>query len=224
MRLTCQVRYTLWKWKRYSERYLCPGVMRARSNAGPASVTVTLPGRAITRNFSVIEPSGIDHAGIYNWLAYPTNQSGARMRLDVYVGPTNISFYRVQFLEVGQGASNVFGYFADTNRFPDLSHHPGDWNSLLEDNRWYGGDLCEMYQTPDGLPQPWSNGGLTWVIPGRWKVSDIGITNSFQNAWTQTFSIDTAGTVKIEKFGHWIQRTTNKAVTFSPGDPSNPFP
>jgi hypothetical protein len=123
----------------------------APSNAGNATVTVDVAGTAKFRiKFKVKEPSGIDKARTYKVSEYPNSffgpgVSGAGMYLRVYVAPTEVSFYRVQCMEVGEDATDVEGYY--TNNPPwaasILSHKgstgPGkgdEWFNIYSDNTW----------------------------------------------------------------------------------------
>ena len=197
----------------------------APDNATNVTVTATIGSMPVNFYFKVFEPTHIDHAGVYSWQSYDAGIAGAFMRLKVYLAPTNVSFYQVKYREIGEDASSITGYFSDTNIFgtnpaQTLYHKPADWGTLNEDNSWDPWDTCELSGDPVAHP-PWDSGGsFRFVIPGQWKVSDSGATNDFPNPWYQDFTIDSSGTIRITKFdSHWIQRTTNNVITFSPGDP-----
>jgi len=183
----------------------------APSNAATATITVQVFGKSVSKTFKVVEPSGIDHAVIAatnNILAFPnlTNgQAGAEMLLNIYFAPTEVSFYRVNIMEVGEDGSNITGYFSQWT--PQQLHHTSadHWTTLNQANEM--NDTCAELD-----PSPWSSGGFTWDIPSRWQVDGSGATN-FLNGWNQVFSIDGSGTVTIVKDNHWVQRTTNGVIT-----------
>jgi hypothetical protein len=202
----------------------------APSNAANVTVTASFFGvdGSLKTKFKVLEPSGYDHAIVIatNFVGIPNNQlppgapsgfgsgiAGAEMLLNMFVGPTSVSFYRVQILEVGENA-NVTGYFTDTNLFTTdpsyfLRHQPNPYFTYMgQNNSWM--DWC--WSDPNAMQPPWSPGTNTWVIPVKWKVAESLITNSI-TGWNQVFTIDSSGTMKIEKYGKWVQRTINNVIT-----------
>lgn len=201
-----------------SPAYPTPGgssaTFTARSNAGPASVKVSLPGVAPSFNYNVVEPSGVANATIVSTQKSPpigTNIAGAYMRLNVTIGPTNVSFYRVQMLEIGRDATNVTSYF--TNHWPASHSVSGAdvWHPIGYDNLIGGGmDNCSYWGNV--VPSPWSpGGGFTWPIPAIWKVGS-GSTNALP--WSdQVFSLSANGTMMITKFGKTVTRTINEVRT-----------
>src|ERR1019366_114048 len=78
----------------------------APSNAANATVTISYPGGSCPVQFIVLEPAGVVAATIAYTSDFSNNVAGALMHLaPVIVGPTNVSFYRVQMLEVGLPAT-----------------------------------------------------------------------------------------------------------------------
>ncbi|MEI7534033.1 MAG: hypothetical protein WCK57_06640, partial [Verrucomicrobiae bacterium] len=200
----------------------------AASNACFAKVTVNVRDVWLNKNFTVLEPSGVDHADVTNTDLKPfiSGQVGAGMHLHPYMAPTSVSFYRVQCEEVGEDATNVTGYFTNNPPFTTdwLSHrgstapvysdgkHHGkgdDWFQIQENNLWQEG-----WDNANAGPltySPLQNGGFTWDIPGKWKI-DSGPTNNIANGWDQKFTIDSSGTMTITKFGHTVTRHTNETT------------
>ena len=133
------------------------------------------------------------------------------MHLKPYLAPTNVSFYKVQCMEVGRDATEVEGYFAQFAA-GSLSHvgpgaGKGDvWFQIECDNSW---DPSWDNAVSAAYSAPWSDGRFTWVIPGKWKVG-AGPTNDLANGWDQVFTIDSAGTVTVSKFRHTVTRRTNQ--------------
>lgn len=184
----------------------------APSNAANVTVTATVFGKSVSMAFKVVEPSGIDHAviaatnNISGAPSFTTGQAGAEMLLNVYFTPTNVSFYRVSIMEVGEDGSSISGYFGQWT--PQQLHHStaDHWTTLNQANEM--NDIC----SGGPYPSPWSSGSFTWDIPGRWQVIGSGATNSL-NGWNQVFLIDSSGTAKITKNNHWVQRTTANIIT-----------
>lgn len=187
----------------------------APSNA-VTSVTVSAQvgqAKPYTMNFNVYAPTGIDHAviiatnNIQGAPNFTSGESGAEMVLNAYFAPTNVSFYRVSVMEVGENATNLTGYFSQFT--PSQLYHSSanHWTPLNQANNY--SDLDSGTFSP-----PWSPGGsFTWNIPANWQVTGSGQTNSMANGWNQVFSIDSSGTVTIQKWGRSVTRTTNNVIT-----------
>lgn len=164
---------------------------------------------ALDKTFTVFEPSGVDHVDYGYLFQYPLGQAGAGMHVTVYLAPTNVSFYRVQCMEVGENASGVWGYFT---QFPpdQLAHNDSAGaNTPIPvncDNSW-DHNWDNAYSATYG--PPWNGGGgFTWVIPGKWWIGngpqhDIHFSD-------QVFSMDGSGTMTVTKFGHRVTRRTSE--------------
>jgi|GEM_PF-1696878 len=182
---------------------------------GPATVTVNYPGKTFTKVFTVYAPTGVDNATVVNTISYPVAKAGAGMYLSpVTVGPTDVSFYNVQMLEVGQGASNLTGTYFTTHPPPphDAAHGADEWIPLDQSNHW---DPRWDYARlgPVDCPSPWTAAGsFTWDIPAKWKVVGRG-TEHLITGWNQVLSIQAGGTASVQKFGHTVTRTIYDANT-----------
>ena len=172
-------------------------------------------------NLGVKEPEQFDHAiitatnnvGYGAPPGYDPGRAGAEMALKVWTKPTDVSFYNVQIMEVGEDAT-VEGYFADTNKWTTnpgqrLKHGTANfWFDLNPDNS--SGDHC---WTEDVFSPAWLSGHYTWDIPARWHVKgDNSVTNSM-TGWNQVHTIDANGTVTITKFGKTVSRTISNVIT-----------
>jgi hypothetical protein len=183
----------------------------APSNAPPggltATVTATVGNASLAIPFTVLPPSGIDHAQIIGTNSYPLAAAGAGMKNAIWIAPTSVSFYRVNVMEVGEDATNMWGFFLQWTP-QQKHHHPNpNWLLLTPDNNFT--DTASMRA---GGYLPWGEGGYEWDIPQRWQVDGSGVTNSMAGC-NQVFSIDSNGTARVNKYGNWIQRTTNNVIT-----------
>jgi len=207
----------------------------AASNACFAKVTVNVRDVWLNKNFTVLEPSGIDTVHTYKVSEYTNDffhvgNSGAGMTIVVYVAPTDVSFYRVTMEEVGEDATNVWGYYTNNppyDPYGNISHKgsttPSNANGhgkgddpfqVFSDNSWQHGagilswDNCAMGNfSPNPPDYPlWSSGGFTWNIPGAWKIGN-GAWKTNMTPWNQTFTMQADGTVTIEKFGLSVTRS-----------------
>ena len=91
-------------------------LFEAPHTATPAVVTVTCGNSAsYAIDFSVLPPSGYLALTNTPITGYGVNVSGAGMTIDLWLPPTNVSFYRVEIIEAGAVSTNATGYFANTN-------------------------------------------------------------------------------------------------------------
>lgn len=166
--------------------------------------------------FNVYPPTGINHARVIETNSYPKNDAGAGMHLYVWMAPTNVSFYRVQCLEVGSNAINVTGYYTNyaVSNISHIGHGADEWFQLEPDNMWPSTWDNATSGSGGFLPQPWYAGGYTWPIPGRWKIGTSATNNL--TGWQQSTTIDANGTVTVSKFGFTVTRTTNDVITVTP--------
>ena len=188
----------------------------APSNASPATVTATVGDEKLDVPFSVYEPSGFDHARIRSTtaVAIPPGTPGASMDLDVYIGPTNVSFYRVEIWEQGTNASGLLGYFLEHGA---PSHNSADganmWHPVGCNNKVTHGnfDRAELYGNPALSWRPLYDGRFTWDIPAKWRIPG-GPTNPMAG-WNQVFILTNSSTMRIEKFDTSVTRTINNYIT-----------
>jgi hypothetical protein len=193
------------------------------SNAAIATVTATVGGASVSIGFNVLEPSGVDHADFSNYFYYPfTTTAGAGVHLRPYIGPTNVSFYRVQIMEVGEDASGVQGYFTLLIHPPPshIGNGADKWITLDYDNHWLPDsngkdtDWAESY----GWSPPWfgstfSGGQYTWDIPAKWRVGG-GSDHPMANGWNQVMTLYANGSMSVTKFSHIVMRTINNVYSF----------
>ena len=155
-----------------------PCTFTAPSNACDTAVSATAGGQSLKVPFTVKEPTGVDHAVITSTFtnAFPPGQVAAKMHLNVYVAPTDVSFYRLMCIEVGEDATNTWGGFNSSNA-PSHKGGPGqgkgdEWFTIGYDNSWEhtgnnGWDTCQG---------EWSGaypvaGQFTWNVPGNGELA-----------------------------------------------------
>ena len=197
----------------------CATTLTSPSNAANATVTAKVGGVSLSIGFNVLEPTGVDHADFVEYWPYSyTSLAGAGVHLRPCIGPTNVSFWRVQIMEVGEDASDVQGYFRQSGNTPGshIGNGADKWITLDCDNNWIADSEGEMdwVKSYDWAP-PWSavnnfsGGSYTWNIPGKWKVGGNGQTNDLANGWDQVMTLSGNGTMTVKKFGHTVWRTIN---------------
>jgi hypothetical protein len=183
----------------------------APSNKATVTITATFSATAKkTKTFQIFEPTGVDHTTIRGTDSYTSGVSGAGMYVDVFIGPTNVSFYKTEMMEIGEDASDISGYFT-TRPPPSHKGNGADVPHGIGQDNLVGGGMDHCYLSP--LASPWTPGGsFTWHIPAVWRVVGDGRTNNLP--WSdQLFSLDAIGTLTISKFGHSVTRTTTNGVT-----------
>jgi hypothetical protein len=182
--------------------------LTAPSNAATATVTMSYGAMAHSIDFTVIEPTGVDHAAFLQYGTYTsTTLAGAGVQLRPYIGPMNVSFYQVQIMEVGQDASGTNGYFVfHTPPNHDDDHGANQPIYLGYDNHWLGDDWATSYGwAPPWYASGWIGGSYTWNIPAVWSVG-TGQTNPL-SGWNQVHTLGPDGTMTVTKFGHSVSRT-----------------
>jgi hypothetical protein len=183
----------------------------APNDASYCEVSCNIGAISITKGFTVLEPSGVISAVINSTTHFPVGTAGARMHLyPVVVGPTNVSFYQVQCVEIGRDAINRVGYWA-TNAAPSHIGNGADvWFPLDQANRWPSTwDHAGIWD----VSPPWYNGGsFEWPIPSEWRIGQAGTTKSMVG-WDQKFELEFDGKITVRKWGNWVTRTTNDVIT-----------
>ncbi|NLG65111.1 MAG: hypothetical protein GX537_05845 [Actinobacteria bacterium] len=181
--------------------------------ATSATVTVLIgSGVSYEIPFFVLSPSGYLVTAIQPIQFGVTNVAGAGMLLDLYVAPTNVSFGRVEIMEVGGVSTNATGYFADNPNidekwFVHNKENGADSWIEVEMNNYIAQDLVYINM----LPPPWSGGHYSVPVPAGWRV--IGGVSTNALPWSDMdFTIVTDGTVTVQKFGHGVTRTPNDEI------------
>jgi hypothetical protein len=199
----------------------------APSNAAIATVNVQIRNLTLKKLFNVVEPNGYDHATITSThtsdYPCPPPTAAALMDLDVWMAPTSVSFYRVQFSEIGSDAVTS-GYFSNTSyftanpgqywhHFPNLNNTDYNWQPLTELN--YFKDTSGLRPKSPPLPTPYDRGTLSYKIPVIWRIEGGGQTTSMK-MWDETISIgidnDGFGVITVNKFGKFMWRNTINVV------------
>jgi len=185
----------------------------APSNAATATVRVFVRDVQLDTTFGVKEPSGLHNVVLEHPYTntFPIGQTGAGMKLLPFIGPADVSFYRVTCMEVGENATAVSGWFTNVS-ISDLSHigHGADGPIPIEfDNSWHHSWDSAVEPGP-GSPVGYG-GGYTWNIPARWWIRG-GPTNEMPG-WNQVISMDASGAITVTKFGHTVTRNTNDIYT-----------
>jgi hypothetical protein len=160
--------------------------------------------------FSVLQPSGFAVKSIKGFNSGLHDKAGNYSALIDYIPlPTNVSFYALEFMEIGMKATDATGYFAKPEYDSLLDH------SLWGDGEWFAMESYSDYFVDEiainmELPQPWNNGGsFTWPIPVVWRFyQEEGVTNPLVNQ-DQRFEIDANGTSRIRKLGCTVEQCTN---------------
>lgn len=146
--------------------------------------------------------------------AIPNMAGWCGMSLELSLAPTNVSFQALDVMEVpetDEGGIAPTGFFLN-EQFSNEWHHTtfcgaGNWFEVGAGNH-FATDKAEF---SDGHAAPWSSGSITWRIPMAWRPSDdtswpLGHV-VFGEPYFQTFTIDAAGTVRVEKLGCWVERS-----------------
>lgn len=179
-------------------------------------VTADYLGQSLVKEFEIVAPTGVGNATVASTISGVVGTAGAGMHLyPVVIAPTDVSFYNVEMLEVGQNATNITGYFTTNTPGSHIGHGADIWFKLDEKNQWPSN---YDYATIGSIscPPPWTiAGSFTWDIPAKWKVVSPLATSGEHTitGWNQIFSIQVGGTVSVQKFGHTVTRTISNVST-----------
>jgi hypothetical protein len=192
----------------------------APSNAALVTVTATIPGvPPMNLNFTVIAPNRIAHTELRGLYSFPAGTIGAGMVLTPYFGPTNVSFARVEGIEVGAPPNAVTGYYSTLDP-ASLSHGlwgANDWFWIETNNSWQHINTTNQWDnawwSEDFGPGP--EGTFSWYIPGQWRVGTNGLAVDYVRggAWSQSFQIFSNGDFEVSKFGWAVTRHVNGIYT-----------
>ena len=173
------------------------------------TLTVAVADETHTINLSIVEPNGFVVRSIAGFNNAGENVAGA-FSADIYYFPlpTNVSFYALDFVEIGMIADDATGYFTNSVCASWLDHSQngaGEWIWL----NTFDDKFVDTVAMPP-LPEPWNDGGgFTWPIPVAWRFHDeVGVTNVICNH-NQRFELDANGTSRIRKMGCLVERATN---------------
>lgn len=125
------------------------------------------------------------------------------LHLDFNVGPSYVSFWGIDFMEIPDESGNCphEGYYNDVTRGGYLSHcslaGAGKWNRVDENGFW-----CHDKAGQAGrYERPWSNGWKEWPIPIGWGSNLILLAQFDEPPTTQKFTLTSDGTFTFRKFG-----------------------
>ena len=197
----------------------------APSNAATVTITASfrLGGKTHSKTFNVVEPSGYEPSMTFvvGTIPYLQGKVAAQAHFLVTIAPTNVSFGKIQVMEVGLPATNASGWFTNeiawtTNDISHVKHGADEWVPVLADNSWspwVAGDGGRDFAGLAMLGSYWFPGGYDWNIPARWKVGNNGPTNTMPG-WVQSMLVDYNGITTINKFGWTVSRTPNGNYDF----------
>ena len=137
------------------------------------------------------------------------------MHLDLFVGPTYVSFKGIDFVEIADESGNCphGGYYDDVEKGGYLSHcaaaHAGIYTEVALNGFWCS-DKCGR---GGRYERPWSDGWKAWPIPVGWGFN-TSLMGQFETPpTTQEFVLTADGTFTIRKYGYEATRDVNDNVS-----------
>ena len=181
----------------------------AHDTASKPKITAEYAGTKKDVEFEVVAPTTPTVTRVSVLSSYIAGQAGSGMTCQFQYNPTDVSFYRVQILEVPGPATNVTGYFTNpTFSAAALYHNPNpNFVSLGPDNKLAGAVVdtaAYKISIPNGTGgwPAWSDGGFEWVIPNKYRVTGASNTTGYPvGNVTQKFTIATSGATTVTKQG-----------------------
>ncbi len=179
----------------------------ANDSASKPKITADYAGTKVDVEFEVFAPTAPTVTKDSELGGYPAGQAGTGMTCQFQYNPTDVSFYRVQILEVPGPATSITGYFTSFSAAA-LAHHPSPtWVTLGADNK-LAGAVRDTAAIASPLPNgtggfpAWSDGGFDWVIPNKYRVIGASATGGYPvGNVTQTFRIKASGVTTVTKQG-----------------------
>ena len=182
---------------------------------GPCAVTFTLKGTSYTVHTMCLRPRDIISLSTPEILlgnAGLGEAGGIGMRMRLTLMPDTVSFIGLRTMENITEDGVASGYFGSEYFRPwwnhGMVHGAGESVEVGVDNHYY--DQAEMEDVcPQLLTGGWATGSITWTIPTVWRErQDFSVTNGWTAFTTkaQIFTINSAGTVQIEKFNCSVER------------------
>ena len=143
---------------------------------------------------------------------------GAGMNLDVHVLPDDVSLMEIRMREVPSDQSDIDGYFL-SNVFSQVWYHSrkrgaGTWHLVGLDNFFFTDNAIMM----DALITPCTSGHIFWTIPIDWRRNSG--PNGLDHRLTtiqQKFEMNALGTLRVSKFGYWVERALDGTLNRSEG-------
>ena len=174
--------------------------------------------------FPTYEPAGFYASAIAGQSFENLNGEAGNFSGDIilHVMPTNVSFSRLKFMEVGCAAVNVQRYFTNSFCAAWLTHVGNGADSWYDLKMPWNGCTDHVGMPP--LPQPWRDGGsFTWPVPNVWCFEgESGVTNFIPHSasFDQRFELDADGTSRVLKHDSIIERDVRnyKFYTHCPGE------
>lgn len=172
----------------------------APSSAGSVTVSASVRGQPPSSiTFNVVAPSGIATAAITGTNHFPVGEMGAGMTDEVWIAPTNVSFYRVTLIELQTAATNFTGYFTNSN-ISSLNVGSG---GIGQDN-----DVIDTVNTSfSSYSLPLYPGSFQYRIPVYWQVAGSSQTNYFGTFVHTASLLDSSGDFSVNKYGITITRS-----------------
>ena len=147
----------------------------------------------------------------------PGVPGGAGMELSLYVLPDDVSFMALSMQEK-ESDSEIGGYFKD-EAFSAVWRHndamgANEWHLIGIDNFFFV-DVAKMM---DALILPCRKGLLAWHIPILWQsAGETGDVTHELESVEQRFEMSESGTLRVSKFGFWVERALDGTLNRSEG-------
>ena len=214
--------------------YVCPA-----SATQMPQVTVSFRGQEYHPQIVLLEPESVEcRKASWDGSCFLRGEVGAGSLVTRnYIKPYNVSFQGILVAEIPcDSVIPGTGYFASPPPSVSLSHK-GDANPLWQAQRIGEGNYWTVDYAGRGQPYPnWSAGRMDWKIPIGWlrcryddelarsditRPDDEGGRNYSQRSWLiggrddaylQTFEIDSDGGSSISKHAHTLFRSRNCKV------------
>ena len=172
-------------------------------------------------NLTIIEPQGIEGRNVTpeTYGLTEGRAGGIGMWMPLHVLPATVSFNKIAMVEEPNDLGVGIGYFNQqlfqNNYCHSVANGAGVWHNVALENYFFDDHPAMSGE----CPAPWTAGTIIWAIPIAWgehgSTRMVQKISSIAKNYVQGFFIDAAGSVKIEKFGFWVERSVQGSITHS---------
>jgi hypothetical protein len=169
-------------------------------------VTAAVFGKPVSITFNVVEPSGHGFAQISGTNHFSVGEIGAGMTNQLWLFPTNVSFYRVFTWELPAGIANVTGYFTNNSgQIPSPNIGSAQLNEVNNLTDIVASGLFDF----SSYSLPLFPGSWDYLVTNMWTIVGSSKTN-FLATYTHTSKLlDSDGDFSVTKYGLTITRSIN---------------
>jgi hypothetical protein len=189
----------------------------APNTAGTTTLTATGSGCSKNIAFTIVAPNSVHMTRLHpHQVEHNQTYANIGMLTNIYLGPDDVNFHNVQFLEmeIGCTADGVYacqngqGHHPNANGLGATTHvAAGNGTAMNANDHVYSG-CCPNPCVPWVAPQ---TGREHWPIPWKWRVGAAGAWNNLTTV-DQRVACEASGRLTADKAGAQAQAQVGDAT------------